>query len=112
MLTILNFFKKFFPYIKGHYLSFLITIIASLVVAICSAGTAYLIEPLLDTLTGKVPRANPFFSFDELAQNHSMAFVMMCMIVGVYFGKAVGTYVQTYFMNLIGQDIVRQMRGR
>ncbi len=63
MRTILEFFKKFFPYIKGHKLSFAIAIIASLVVGLCTAGTAYLIDPLLDTLSGKVPRANPFFSF-------------------------------------------------
>ncbi|MCH5314193.1 MAG: ABC transporter ATP-binding protein [Helicobacter sp.] len=112
MRTIINFFKKFFPYIKGHYISFGIAIIASLVVAFCSAGITYLIEPLLDTLSGKIPRANPLFSFDELVQNGNMALAMVLMLIGVYFGKSVGTYIQTYFMNFIGQDIVRQMRDR
>lgn len=112
MRTILDFFKKFFPYIKGHYLTFAIAILASLVVALCSAGTAYLIEPLLDTLSGKIPRANPLFSFEELAENTSIAFVMMALIIAVYAGKSIGTYVQTYLMNLIGQDIVRQVRDR
>ena len=112
MRTILEFFKKFFPYIKGHKLSFAIAIIASLVVGLCTAGTAYLIDPLLDTLSGKVPRANPFFSFDELAQNNTLTFAMMFMIIGTYLGKSLGTYVQAYFMNFIGQDIVRQVRDR
>ncbi len=112
MRTILDFFKKFFPYIKGHYASFAIAICASLVVAACTAGITYLLEPLLDTLSGKTPRANPLFSFDELVQNGSLALTMVSMIVGVYFGKSVGTYIQAYFMNLIGQDIVRQMRDR
>ena len=96
--------------IQGHTFSFIIAISASLVVAACTAGIAYLIEPLLDTLQGKTPRATPFFSFEELAQDDKMALAMMLMIIGVYFGKSVGTYIQTYFMNLIGQDIVRQLR--
>ena len=95
---------------RGHTFSFIIAISASLVVAACTAGIAYLIEPLLDTLQGKTPRATPFFSFEELAQDDKMALAMMLMIIGVYFGKSVGTYIQTYFMNLIGQDIVRQLR--
>ncbi|TLD90133.1 ABC transporter ATP-binding protein [Helicobacter sp. MIT 03-1616] len=112
MRTILDFFRKFFPYIRGHYASFAIAIASVLVVALCSAGITYLIEPLLDTLSGKIPRANPLFSFEELAANSNMALVMACLLVGVYFGKSVGTYIQTYFMNLIGQDIVRQIRDR
>lgn len=112
MRTIFDFFRKYLPYIKGHTFSFAIAIGASLVVAACTAGIAYLIEPLLDTLQGKTPRATPFFSFEELAQNGKMALAMMLMIIGVYFGKSVGTYIQTYFMNLIGQDIVRQLRDR
>lgn len=112
MRTIFDFFRKYLPYIKGHTFSFVIAIGASLVVAACTAGIAYLIEPLLDTLQGKTPRATPFFSFEELAQDGKMALAMMLMIIGVYFGKSVGTYIQTYFMNLIGQDIVRQLRDR
>lgn len=112
MRLILNFFRKFFPYIRGHYGSFGIAIIASIVVAVCTAGITYLIEPLLDVLSNKTPRANPLFSFESLAKDGTIALVMMLMLVGVYVGKALGTYVQTYFMNYIGQDIVRQLRDR
>lgn len=112
MRTILDFFHKFFPYIKGHYISFTVAICAALTVAFCTAGITYLIEPLLDTLSGKTPRANPLFSFEELMQNGTMAVAMVLMLVGAYFGKAGGTYIQAYFMNLIGQDIVRQIRDR
>ena len=112
MRTIFSFFKKYLPYIKGHTLSFVIAICASLVVAACTAGIAWIVEPLLDTLQGKVPRANPLFEFDEIAQNGSIALVMALLLVGTYFGKSMGGYVQTYFMNLIGQDIVRQLRDR
>lgn len=112
MRSIFDFFCKFFPYIKGHKFSFAIALLASIVVAICTAGVTYLIEPLIDTLTGKVPRANPFFSFDEIAQNGHMALAMMLLIIGTYFGKSAGTYIQTYYTNFIGQDIVRQMRDR
>ena len=112
MRVIVEFFRRFLPYIRGHYLFFGIAISASLVVAVCSAGTAYLIEPLLDTLSGRVPRATPLFSFDEMAKDGKIALMMSLLIVGVYFGKAIGTYVQGYFMSYIGQNIVRQMRDR
>ena len=112
MRLIIDFFRKFFPYIKGHYPSFAIAISASIVVALCTAGITYLIDPLIDTLSGKVPRANPLFSFEQIAQDGKLASVMLLLLVGVYFGKSVGTYIQTYFMNFIGQDIVRQMRNR
>lgn len=112
MRLIFTFFKRFFPYIKGHYFSFGIAICASLIVAFCNAGITYLIEPLLDTLSGKVPRANPLFSFEEIAKNGNMALAMVLLLVGAYFGKAIGAYIQTYFMNYIGQDIVRVIRDR
>ncbi len=71
-----------------------------------------MVEPLLGTLMGKVPKDTPFFSFEDMAQNNLLAVAMPLLIVLIYLGKAGGTYVQSYFMNFIGQDIVRQVRDR
>lgn len=112
MRLIIDFFRKFLPYIKGHRISFVIAITASIVVALCTAGVTYLLEPLIDMLSGKTPRANPLFSFDEIAENGQLVIFVVLLLVGAYTGKAIGTYVQAYFMSFIGQDIVRQIRNR
>lgn len=110
MRLIFDFFKKFFPYIKGYVAWFVVAIISSILVALSTAGITYLIEPLMDTLSGKIPRATPLFSFESIAQSGKIAIFMSLMIVLVYFIKAAGSYVQTYCMNHIGQDIVRKLR--
>lgn len=112
MKTLSQFFRRFLPYIKGHYASFLIAVGASLLAALCTAGATYMIEPLLGTLMGKVPKDTPFFSFEDMAKNNLLAIAMPLLIILIYFGKAGGTYVQSYFMNFIGQDIVRQVRDK
>ncbi|TLD81021.1 ABC transporter ATP-binding protein [Helicobacter sp. MIT 05-5293] len=112
MRLIIDFFRKFLPYMVGHRVSFAIAITASIVVALCTAGITYLLEPLIDMLSGKTPRANPLFSFEEIAQNGQLVTFVILLLVGSYTGKAVGTYIQAYFMSYIGADIVRQIRNR
>ena len=114
MRVLVDFFKKFFPYIRGHYASFGIAIAGSLLAALSQAGIAYMIEPLLGTLQGKVPRDTPLFniSFEEMARNNTLAFIVPALIVFVYFCKSLGMYIQSYFMSYIGQDIVRQVRDK
>lgn len=112
MRTLLDFFRKFFPYIRGHYVSFGIAIAGSLLAALSQAGVAYMVEPLLGTLMGKIPRSTPFFSFEDMARDNVLAIAIPALIVFVYFSKSLGMYIQSYFMSYIGQDIVRQVRDR
>ncbi|WP_394959253.1 ABC transporter ATP-binding protein [uncultured Helicobacter sp.] len=112
MKVLIQFFRRFLPYIKGHYSSFFIAVSASLVAALCTAGVTYMVEPLLGTLMGKVPKNTLLFSFEDMAHNNLLAIAMPLLIIVIYLGKAGGTYVQSYFMNFIGQDIVRQVRDR
>ena len=71
-----------------------------------------MVEPLLGTLMGKVPKNTPLFNFEDMARDNLLAIAMPLLIILIYLGKAGGTYVQSYFMNFIGQDIVRQVRDR
>lgn len=112
MRVLIDFFRKFFSYIRGHYVSFGIAITGSLLAALSQAGIAYMVEPLLGTLMGKVPRDTPFFSFEDMAKNNLLAIAIPSLIVFVYFCKSLGIYIQSYFMSYIGQDIVRQVRDR
>ncbi|RAX55900.1 ABC transporter ATP-binding protein [Helicobacter sp. 10-6591] len=112
MKILISFFRSYMPYMVGHKWSFFLAVCGTLLTAACTAGIAYLVEPLLGTLNGKTPKNLPFISLQDMADNHFLAILMPALIVLVYLGKAGGNYVRVYFMNYIGQDIVRQMRDR
>ena len=112
MKVLIQFFRRYLPYMLGHKVSFFIALCGTLLTAACTAGVAYLIEPLLGTLSGKIPKDVPFISFESMANDNLLAIVIPLAIVVVYLGKSGGNYIQSYFMNFIGQDIVRQMRDR
>lgn len=112
MKTLIDFFRKFMPYIKGHYRTFVLAIFGSLLTALSTAGIAYAVNPLLGTLNGKIPKDIAFFSFEKMADNNLIAIAMPLLIIILYLAKSGGTYMQSYFMNYIGQDIVRQLRAK
>lgn len=94
----LEFFKKFLPYIKGHYLFFVLAMVGGIVAALCTAGITYLVKPMLDEV---------FINKDVL-----MLKILPILLVLMYCGKAIGAFIQTYFMGYIGEDIVRSVRDK
>lgn len=92
------FFKRFYPYIKNYYLYFFIAFLATLLTAACTAWGTYLVKPVLDDIFIK--------------KNTQMLVILPFLVVLAYFGKSFGMYVQMYFMNYIGLDIVRKIRDR
>ncbi|MFW6308002.1 MAG: ABC transporter ATP-binding protein, partial [Campylobacterales bacterium] len=93
-----EFYRQFFPYIKEYKLYFSIAIIASLIVAGASAASAYLVKPVLDDIFIK--------------KDVEMLKILPLFIILAYSLKGGGIFVQTYYMNFIGQDIVRRVRDR
>lgn len=94
----IEFFKKFLPYIKGYYFFFLISILMGIVAALCTAGITYLVKPMLDEV---------FINKDLL-----MLKVLPILLVLLYCGKAIGSFVQTYLMGYIGEDIIKTIRNQ
>ncbi|WP_104751210.1 ABC transporter ATP-binding protein [Helicobacter salomonis] len=92
------FFKRFHPYIQGHYARFAVVLIASLVVALSTAWGTYLVKPTLDEI---------FIKKDA----HMLA-ILPFLVILAYLGKSGGIYIQTYFTNYIGLDIIQQLRKR
>ncbi|RDU57982.1 ABC transporter ATP-binding protein [Helicobacter sp. MIT 99-5507] len=88
---------QFLPYIKGHKYKFIAAIGAGIVTALCTAFIAYLVKPVLDDV----------FS----AKNAFMLVILPIVVIIAYFGKSTGMYIQSYLMNYIGLDIVRQIRN-
>ncbi|NQY20906.1 MAG: ABC transporter ATP-binding protein [Campylobacteraceae bacterium] len=93
-----EFYKQYIPYFKNYKLKFLFSVIGMILVASGTAGTAYIIEPLLDDI---------FINKDR-----NMLFVMPFIIVALYSSKGFGGYIQTYYISFIGQDIVRVIRDK
>ncbi|MDO7252320.1 ABC transporter ATP-binding protein [Helicobacter cappadocius] len=92
------FLKRFHPYIRGYYVYFFIAFLATLLTAACTAWGTYLVKPVLDDIFIK--------------KNTQMLTLLPFLVVLAYFGKSFGMYVQMYFMNYIGLDIVRKIRDR
>lgn len=93
----LEFFRRFLPYIKGHLMSFGIAMLGGIIAALCTAGVTYLVKPMLDEV---------FINKDLL-----MLKLLPALLVLMYCGKAIGAFIQTYFMGYIGEDIIRVIRN-
>ncbi|WP_121020476.1 ABC transporter ATP-binding protein [Helicobacter vulpis] len=92
------FFRRFAPYLKGHYGRFVLVLIASLVVALSTAWGTYLVKPTLDDIF--------------IQKDVRMLAILPFLVILAYLGKSGGIYIQTYLTNYIGLDIIQQLRKR
>lgn len=93
-----EFYKHYIPYIKDYKLKFFFAVIGMILVASGTAGTVYIIEPLLDNIF--------------INKNKDLLYIMPFIVVGIYTAKAFGSYIQKYYISFIGQDIVRRIRDK
>ncbi len=93
-----EFYRHYLPYIKNYKLKFFFAVIGMIMVAGGTAGTVYIIEPLLDNIF--------------INKNEELLYIMPFIVVGIYTIKALGTYIQKYYISYIGQDIVRIIRDK
>ncbi len=70
--------------------------LASIVVALSTAWGTYLVKPTLDDIFIK--------------KDVHMLTILPFLVILAYFGKSAGMYLQTYFTNYIGLDIIKQLR--
>ncbi|WP_428026793.1 ABC transporter ATP-binding protein [Arcobacter sp.] len=92
------FFKQYIPYYKNYILKFFYAFIGMALVAGGTSGSAYVIKPLLDEIF--------------IAKDAQMLQFLPFMVVGLYFAKGFGAYIQAYYISYIGQDIVRIVRDK
>lgn len=93
-----NFFKQYIPYYKNYIQKFIYAFIGMLLVSGGSAGTAYVIKPLLDEIF--------------IAKDTQMLQLLPFVVVALYFAKGFGGYIQAYYISYIGQDIIRLIRDK
>ncbi|GMB93919.1 Multidrug resistance protein MsbA [Helicobacter heilmannii] len=78
--------------------SFVWIVLASLVVALSTAWGTYLVKPTLDDIFIK--------------KDTHMLSVLPFLVIVAYLGKSGGIYIQTYFTNFVGLDIVKNLRHK
>lgn len=94
----IHFFKSYLHEYKNYKLQIVLALIAMVIVAGSSASIAYMIKPLLDEIF--------------VQKNSQLLYILPAIVILAFFAKGAGSYIQSYFMSYIGQDIVRKTRDR
>ena len=89
---------RFTPYYKDYIPHFIFAIIGMILTSSGTAASAYLVKPLLDKIF--------------IAKDEQMLYLLPYAIIAVYVTKESGRYMQAYFTEYIGQDIIRRFRDR
>lgn len=82
---------------KDYKLYFFYAVLGTILVSVATAGSAYLVKPVLDDIF--------------LAKDANMLHILPFLVVLAYFSKGFGVYIQSYYMNFIGQDIVKRLKN-
>jgi subfamily B ATP-binding cassette protein MsbA len=88
--------KRFWPYIKEYKMYYLLVIFGGILIVISTAASAQIMKPLMDDLF--------------IAKKKEMLYLIPLGLIGIYITKSIGKYIQTVFMEYIGQSIVTRFR--
>ncbi|MBA1438452.1 MAG: ATP-binding cassette domain-containing protein [Epsilonproteobacteria bacterium] len=88
--------KRFWPYIKEYKFHYLMVFFAGLLIIAATAGNAHIMKPLMDDMF--------------IDKKPEMLYLIPLGLIGIYLTKAVGKYLQTVFMEYIGQSIITRFR--
>lgn len=89
-------YKRYWPYIKGYKFQYVMVLIGILLTVTATAGTAHIMQPLMD---------NMFIKKEE----HMLYFIPM-LLIGIYILKSIGRYLQAVYNTYIGLHIVSRLR--
>lgn len=88
--------KRFWPYIKEYRFYYMLVIFGGLLIVVSTAATAHIMKPMMDKM---------FIQKEE-----SMLYIIPLGLIAIHLTKAVGKYIQTVFMQYIGQSIITRFR--
>lgn len=89
-------FKRYLPYIKEYKLHYLLVIIGIVLTVSATTATAHIMKPLMDEMF--------------IEKKEEMLYLIPFGLILIYVVKAVGRYIQSVFMQYIGQHIVTRFR--
>ena len=93
-----KFFKTYLPYYRNYKMKVVMAIIGMLLTSGATAAIAYLVKPLMDRIF--------------IEQDIQMLYILPIFIVLAFAGKGLGTFMQSFALSFIGQDIIRKLRNR
>lgn len=93
-----QFFWAYFPYYKDYTGRIFQAFIGMLLASGATAAIAYLVKPVMDEI------------FVE--KNLDMLTIMPIFVILAFVAKGLGTFMQTYALSYIGQDIIRRVRNK
>ncbi|MFQ6077836.1 MAG: ABC transporter ATP-binding protein [Thermodesulfobacteriota bacterium] len=85
-------------YVKPYRMKLILAMICMVFFALCTAGTAWLVQPAMDKIF--------------VDKDMRMLFLIPTLIVGLYLIKGVFYYGQAYLMSYVGQRIVADLREK
>ncbi|WP_345979929.1 ABC transporter ATP-binding protein [Sulfurimonas sp. HSL3-2] len=88
--------KRYLPYIKEYKFQYFIVLIGIILTVAATTATAQIMQPLMDDM---------FIKRDE-----TMLYLIPIGLIGIYFLKSLGRYIQSVYMSYIGQHIVTRFR--
>ena len=88
--------KRFWPYIKEYKFYYMLVLLGIILTVGATLATAHIMKPLMDDLF--------------ISKKEEMLYYIPIGLVAIYFTKAVGRYIQSVFMNHIGQHIMARLR--
>ncbi len=92
----LKILKRFLPYIFEYKGKIALAIVGMIFAAIGTSASAYLVKPILDEI---------FINKDA-----AMLKILPPLVILMYFLKGFGKFIQVYYTEFVGQDIIRRIR--
>lgn len=89
-------YKRYWPYIKGYKFQYFMVLIGILLTVTATAGTAHIMQPLMDNMFIK--------------KEPGMLYIIPALLIGIYTLKSIGRYIQSIFTTYIGMHIVSRLR--
>jgi subfamily B ATP-binding cassette protein MsbA len=89
-------YQRYWPYIKGYKFHYLMVLIGIVLTVTATAGTAQIMQPIMD---------NMFIKKDP-----KMLIFIPLLLIGIYVLKSLGRYLQSVYTNYIGLHIISRLR--
>jgi subfamily B ATP-binding cassette protein MsbA len=89
-------FPRYFPYIKEYKLQYFLVLIGIIFTVSATIATAEIMKYVMDDML--------------IEKKEEMLTLVPLALIGIYIFKGIGRYIQTVFMNYIGQHIVTRFR--
>jgi len=89
-------YKRYWPYIRGYKFQYIMVLIGILLTVTATAGTAHIMQPLMDNMFIK--------------KEADMLYIIPLLLIAIYTIKSIGRYIQAIFTTYIGMHIVSRLR--